>query len=164
MSKTHLGLNRHQGKVVSRLNLSGGEFPSISDSLLYPHADSGAAFRHLAKLDPKKLLTFRNHALAGTPQLFGRAHVCAVSRTHCRGLPDARDQHPIPFGRAFRIHHRLCGRNHRATCREVGFGNTPTTDIHSLVAGSGACREPRLLRLLPVKLQRQKQEPPGTKR
>jgi hypothetical protein len=76
------------------------------------------------------------------------------------GLQDVRDRHPIPFGRAFRIHLRLCGRNHRATCREVRFGNTPATDIHSLVAGSsGACREPRLLRLLPAKLKRQKQEP-----
>ena len=48
----------------------------------------------------------------------------AVSRTHCPGLLDERDRHPIPFGRAYLIRHRPCGRNHRATCRAVAFDNS----------------------------------------
>jgi hypothetical protein len=75
MHKTHLSLDRHQGKLVSRLNLSGGEFPGISDSLLYPHAAVALRLDTSPKLDPKKLQIFQDHALAGSPQLCGRTHV-----------------------------------------------------------------------------------------
>ncbi len=75
MRKTHLSLNRHQGKVVSGLNLSDGEFPWISDSLLYPHAGSRAALDTSPKLNPNKLQTFQDHALADSSQLCGRVHV-----------------------------------------------------------------------------------------